>query len=257
MPLVEASIGLTDLGLLRGYGVFDNLRTYHRRPFLFDEHLARFRHSAKKVHLKVPYTDEEIKAFSNELLAINQFDESNIKFVLTGGLEGTDLPNFYILAPEFKKLPESCYTQGVKLISYNHERYLPTSKSTNYLTALSLRKWQKEEEAFEILYTTNGKVLEAATSNFFIFNNNKLITPREGVLFGITRNHLIRIAADIFQIEEREIAVRELEEATEAFITSTNKEIVPVVDIDGNKIADGKVGSKTKELLRIFRNSTY
>ncbi len=256
MPLNEAGVSLTDLGLQRGYAVFDFLRTYNGKPFLFDEHLERFKNSAKMLYLEIPYTDVEIRDISNELLIRNKFEESNIKFMLTGGSEADHHANFYVVVTELIRLPETVYSKGVKVLTYEHERYFPEAKTTNYVTALSLKKWQNSEGAFEILYTSKGRVLEGTTSNFFIIQNDKLVTPNEDILFGMTRNFVIKIAREHFDVEEREINTEELGLASEAFIASTNKEIVPVVNIDGQKVGDGTVGGKTKELMEVFRNYT-
>lgn len=256
IPLNKVSVGLTDLGLLRGYGVFDFLRTYNGKIFLFDEHLKRFRNSAKILNLEIVHTDDEIKDIFNELLAKNNFKESNIKILLTGDLEDDDKTNLYVLVTKLEKPADSLYSEGVKVITHDHKREFPQAKTTNYMMALSLKKWQKKEGAFEILYTYRGSVLEATTSNFFIIQNNKLITPKEDILLGTTRNLLVKIAKKYFDVEEREIKTTELKEISEAFITGTNKELIPIVDIDGKKVGDGIVGNKTKTLMKAFRNYT-
>ena len=101
-PIEEARISLTDLGVTRGYGVFDFLRTYNGKPFLFNEHLERFKNSSKQLNLDIPLSDSQIQEICNELINKNGFEESNVKFVLTGGEEESDQNNLYIMVTEFQ-----------------------------------------------------------------------------------------------------------------------------------------------------------
>ena len=258
LPENKAAINLADLGLLRSYGVFDSLRTYNGKVFLFDEHLVRLKNSAKAINLKIPATDIEIKKIIKKLLSKNKYKESNIRIVLTGGSEekhtGKFSPTFYILVSKLEKLPGHVYSRGIKIITHNYKRDFPRAKTTNYLTSLTLKGLQKQKNAFEILYTYEGCVLEATTSNFFVIKNNKLITPQQNILFGTTRNLVIKLSKKHFDIEERDLSVEELKGISEAFITATNKEIIPVVNIDGKRVGNGSVGPNTKKIMGIFRN---
>jgi branched-chain amino acid aminotransferase len=258
VPEEKASVGLTDLGLVRGYGVFDFLRTYQGKPFLIDEHLQRLKRSADTLNLGMPKSIEEIRAIIEELIKRNKFKESNAKIVITGGPETDDadklFPTLYILISELKRTPGRIYSEGAKVITYRHRRELPEAKTTNYATAFMLKKWQARENAFEILYTHNNKVLEATTSNFFILKGRKLITPDKDILFGITRNLVIELSGNHFDVEERDVGIEDLEEASEAFITATNKEVVPVVRIDDKIIGNGEVGTGTERIMRTFKD---
>ena len=104
------------------------------------------------------------------------------------------------------------------------------------------------------MYTYEGCVLEATTSNFFVIKNNKLITPQQNILFGTTRNLVIKLSKKHFDFEERDLSVEELKGISEAFITATNKEIIPVVNVDGKRVGNGSVGPNTKKIMGIFRN---
>jgi branched-chain amino acid aminotransferase len=95
-------------------------------------------------------------------------------------------------------------------------------------------------------------VLEATRSNFFVFRGDTLITPRTGVLIGITRNVVLSLARGRFTIEERPILLEELSTVDEAFLTSSSKEITPIVQIDNWTIGDGKPGLRTYELEQRF-----
>ncbi len=259
IPEKEAKISINDVGLLRSYAVFEFIKTVNGKPFLFEEHYNRLINSAKSLCLKVPLTQTELEKQIEKLRRKNNFEETTVKFVLTGG-ESEDgitcdfeTPNFFILMRKFPEIPEKLYTKGVKLITHDHKRENSSSKTTSYLTRLKLQKEKDRRSAFEILYVHDGKVFEGATCNFFLFRGNKLITTKDGILKGTTRDLIIELAEKNFQVEERKIKVSEIQKADEAFTTATLRGVVPVVKIDNQKIGDGKVGKKTKKLLKLYK----
>ena len=262
IPSSKALVSIYDIGFLRGYGVFDYLRTYNGKPFLLIEHLKRFRSSAKELSLQVPVNNAGIEKIIQNLLNKNKFKESSLRLVLTGGelVGGLNYnpkkPTFAILVESYHKQPESIFEKGVKLVTYDHQRFLPEAKTVNYITAVLLQQWREKNNAFEILYTNNGKILEPSTSNFFAFIGDTLVTPKNDILIGTTRNLVLKLAKSKFKIEERDLAIKEVSKFTEAFITGTNKEILPVVQINKKMIKKGKVGLNTKYLLELYRKYT-
>lgn len=258
----KAMIHIDDLGLLRGYGVFDVMKTVNGKIFMFDEHFKRLSDSAHYLGVKLPIKKNEIEKIIKKLISKNKISTSkqaSIRIVLTGGRSAdamhfnSDTPTFYILVSEFKPLTENLFKDGIKLATVNHNRDIAETKTTNYIVAVkNINERQKKEKFFEILYVSNDVVLEASTSNFFVFIGDKIITSKDGILKGITRNLLIDLAKKEFEIEERELKVEELNVATEAFIAATNKDIVPVVQINDFKIGSGKPGKNTKRLMKIF-----
>ena len=248
-----------DLGILRGYGVFDVMRTQSGKLFLSEDHWKRLKNSAKELNLKIQISKEEFQEIITKLLKLNRFKESIIRTVLTGGMSknGFDFENketFYILIEKFKPLPRECFSQGVNVITLEYLRDVPEAKITNYIAAIKNQKKKNKKKALEIIYTNKGKALEMSTSNFFIVKKGQLITPQKNILFGITRKLVIKLAKENgFDIQEREIKTGELFSADEVFLTATNKDIVPVVKIDNKKVGNGKVGKATKELMKIFQ----
>lgn len=259
MPLVEACLPIDDISILRGYGVFDFLRTVNKKPFHLKDHYERLVNSARVLDLEVPITLGELEKVLTELLQKNNLVEAGFRMVLTGGrlVNGINFskPNFFILTEEWKSLPNELFHQGAKLISCCYCRILPEAKNTNYLLAVKKQKEKKEQQALEILYLDReGNILEASTSNFFAFLDDKLITPQENILFGITRKIIIELAKDILPVRERQLSLEEVKKASECFITATNKDVVPVVRIDDNIIGSGVPGPKTKILMQRYRN---
>lgn len=253
----NAKFGLDDLGVLRGYGVFDFLRTYNGKPFLMKEHLDRFEESARKLNMTVPVSRKDIEKAAYTLIKKNGFSETCLRFVLTGGPSKNaffvEEPTFFILAEKSESLPARLYSKGVSVFTHEHLREIPEAKTNNYMVAVKMRNLKKNKRFFEMLYTHDGNILEAATSNFFLVRANSLITPKDNILIGTTRNFVLSLAKKDFRIEERAVRIQELKESDEAFLTATNKEILPVVEIDGVPIGAGKVGPHTKELQRRFR----
>jgi branched-subunit amino acid aminotransferase/4-amino-4-deoxychorismate lyase len=262
VPLNKAGIHPTDLGFLRAYGVFDFMITYNGKPFLFKEHFQRLKSSAKLLNLKL-LTERSLYRTIKILLAKNKFKEASIRIVLTGGRSRDGMhfhsssPTLFILTDELKKISPRIYKKGVKLITLNYQREIPEAKTLNYIPAVRLFNGQiKKKRAFEILYVYNNHILECSTSNFFIFRNDTLITPQKDILKGITRHLVLKLAKKRFKIQKRMLMFNELKLATEAFLTASNKEIVPVIKIDNFKIGNGKVGKNTKELMKIFHEFT-
>lgn len=259
----KALIHLNDLGVLRGYGVFDVMKTINGKIFLFDEHFKRLNESADYLGIRLPAGKIEIEAIIKKLISRNKIKQASIRIVLTGGRSvdaihlNSGAPTFYILVSEFKPLKPDLYKNGIKLSMVNHSRDAAEIKTTNYVEAVrSINKRQKKEKFFEILYVSNGVVLEAATSNIFSFVSNKLIAPKDNILKGITRNLVVKLAKKEFEVEERPLRMDELNLMTEAFISATNKDIVPVVKIDNLKIGNGKPGRNTKRLMELLKKYT-
>lgn len=256
----KAGINLDDLGILRGYGAFEALKTVNNKIFLFDEHFDRLKKASEYLGIRLPATKTEIKEIVSELIKKNKIKNAAVRIVLTGGRSADTMhfnsgsPTFYILVSELSPIKSEFYEKGVNLITLEYFRQMPELKTTSYLRAIKeINKKQKKEKFFEILYTDKGNILECATSNFFIFQGDKLITTKEGVLCGTMRNLVISLAKRKFAVQERAIKIKDLDSATESFITATNKNILPVVKIDSKIIGNRKVGKNTKILLKILK----
>lgn len=259
LPVGKACVATDDLGVLRGYGVFDVLKTVNGKIFLFDKHFERLSGSAKYLGIKLPIGKNETESAIKNLIAKNKIKTASIRIVLTGGRSldamhfDENTPTFYILVSEFKPLASELREKGIKLATVDYSRDMAEVKTLNYIMAVKeINKRQKKEKFFEVLYVSNCLILEAATSNFFVFVGDKLIAPKEGILNGITRNLIIKLAKKEFEVEERKLSFEEMKLATEAFIAATNKDIVPVVQIDDLKIGSGKPGKNTKRLMELF-----
>ncbi len=173
IPFHSAKLRLNDLGVMRGYGVFDFLHTYNGKPFKLKENLQRIRNSAKIIGLSLIYEDKQLIDIIYKLLAKNKFSESDIRLILTGGpsddLLTSTTPTFYIMVSKHKDLPEKIYQHGAKLITYEYQRLFPEAKTLNYITAVKLQPKKISAGAMDILYVFKNKILECSTSNFCLF----------------------------------------------------------------------------------------
>ncbi len=263
-PLDEASISVQDLGVLRGYGVFDFLRTYNGQPFHLKDHLNRLQSSAQQIELDLPHPLEKIEEIVLETLRRNSLPEANIRIVVTGGtsidsIMPEDNPSLIVIISPLHKFPADYYEQGVKVITVELDRYLPTAKTINYLPAVIALKKAKRVGGVEALYVNEqGHILEATTSNFLIFHGSQLIVPKDEILFGITRDVVIPLAEDCdFEVIQRPITFADVEQATEAFLTSSNKEIMPVRQVNEQVIGADTPGPNTRILMEQFKNITW
>jgi|APTNR8051073442_1049403.scaffolds.fasta_scaffold01598_11 D-alanine transaminase/branched-chain amino acid aminotransferase len=257
--VAEANIGVSDLALLRGYGVFDFLAVRQGTPLFLDDYLMRFQRSAGILGLPLPFPLATLRDMVGALVEANGLEDAGIRLVLTGGYSEDGYapasPNLIILEHYLPPKSESVWNQGIKMLSHAHQRELPEAKSINYLTGIQLLDRLKKEGAAEALFHDDGWVRESARSNFFIVTDQgKLITPEKKILHGITRQRILQSAGYLIDIETRELALTEVYAAREAFITSTTKGNLPVVQVDDHLIGNGKPGPVSKAISDLLDN---
>jgi len=259
----NALISAKDITVLRGFGVFDFLITYNKRPFFIKEHVARLENSAREIGLALQHSNEQLCEIVIQTIKKNpHHNESNIRIVYTGGIspdgvtpQGNGI--LMVMVTPKHELPTWWYTEGVKIITVDIERFIPTSKSTNYLSAVFAQQKAHKTGAVEAIYKDReNRLLEGTTTNLFCFKGNKLITPPDDILPGITRSVVIDLTKENYELELRHINVDELKEMDEIFITASNKEIVPVIQVDEMIIGNGKPGDKTCQVMEMFKTYT-
>lgn len=262
VPSDQAVIPVDDLAVLRGFGVFDLVRTYNGKPFFLKEHIERLRHSADEIGLHFPWSTDEMLDIVMATLRKNHHEESNIRMVVTGGsspdfMTPRNNPRLLILVSPIPALPEIWYREGVKIITRVTERFKPGVKSINYIPATVALKEARQQGAVEAVYLDRqGFVLEGTTSNIFAFKGNTLITPGRDILSGITRKVIMDVARELFHIDIRDISREELLASDELFITGTNKGVVPVIQVDNATIGNGKPGPLTRRLIEKLAEHT-
>ena len=246
----EASILITDLSIQRGFGIFDYFRTINNVPVFLDDHLERFYFSASEMFMDIGYSRSDLARLIQELIDKNGVPDSGIRITLTGGYsEDGYLPaksNLLITQSPFSFNTDN-FDKGIKLITYKHQRQLPKVKTIDYLMAIRLQNFIKENNADDVLYYNEKEITECPRSNFFIVTkNDEVITPLENVLKGITRKKILEFSE--FNVREDIINPGEILNSKEAFISSTTKNVLPVLEINGTVIGNGKPGKITREI---------
>ena len=258
LPAHEASLGLHDLALLRGYGIFDFFVFEYFHPRFLEDYLDRFFRSAAYLGLQSPVSRAEFRTSILQLIAANQQEKGGIRLVLTGGYSEDGftpgLGNIFILQSAFVAQPAHQFDSGVRVITYQHQRELPLVKSLNYLTGINLLPFLREQQADFVLFHDGTYVRESDRSNFFILNDaGQLLTPKENVLAGITRAKIIELAkVHGIPVEEREVTLAELATAREAFLTSSTKGALPVTLLNGQPVGNGLPGPVSQQLQAAF-----
>jgi branched-subunit amino acid aminotransferase/4-amino-4-deoxychorismate lyase len=262
----EALLHVSDLSMQRGYAVFDFFRTVNGVPLFLNDHFDRLYASAEAMHLPMKKSRVELSVIIRELIKRSALTEAGIRIMLTGG-ESSDSyhpaePNLLISCNPLKTATQADFEKGYSVITHEYQRELPHVKSINYLMAVWLQPMLKEKQADDILYYNKESITEFPRSNVFIITaDNKLVTPANKILKGITRKNILLLAADILPVEERDISIDELINANEVFLTSTSKRIMPIIKADNKTFGSGKPGVVTTMLyhkfLELERSATH
>ena len=245
----DAKISVSDLAIQRGFGIFDFLKTINHKPIFLEDHFDRFYNSAKEMHLSIDVDRVQLKASIDKLMEKNNIPNAGLKFILTGGFsdDGYTMtkPNLILLQSPFQIDP-AAFDKGIKLVTYQHQRQLPTIKTIDYLQAIRLQTYIKENLADDVLYHDHGFIRECPRANFFIIKGNHIITPKNGILRGITRSKILGLSIKGYTISAQDFNLDDLATADEAFITSSTKNALPVLAVDGKSVGDGKPGKITR-----------
>lgn len=264
----DAKISVFDHGLLYGDGVFEGIRTYSGKAFCLKEHVDRLYESAKAIRLNIPMSKQEMIDAINHTVAVNGLSDGYVRVVVTRGAgylgldpAKTSNPQVIIIADTIQLYPAELYEKGLSIVTVstirNHPNALnPRIKSLNYLNNILAKIEAVDAGASEALMLNHkGEVAECSGDNIFIVRRGTLYTPptEAGILEGITRNVVIRLARDAgYPVEERPLVRHDVYIADECFLTGTAAEIVPVVQCDGRTIGDGKPGPITRDLRKRF-----
>jgi branched-chain amino acid aminotransferase len=270
----HARVSVFDHGFLYGEGVYETLRTYNGQPFLFDHHMRRLRNSAGMLALPIPISDAEIATRFLDTMQAGGLvggpgKEAYIRLMVTRGVGELSYdpavcrePSIVVIVKPQVDPPAEVFEHGVAVAIVSTVRNHPGTvnpliKSNNLLNnALAMQEAVRRGAYEGIMRNYRGELAEGTTSNLFIVKNGAALTPPldAGLLPGITREFLFEIGAEQ-RIEVREAVLldEDLFGADEAFLTSTTREIVPIVQVDDRPIGSGRPGPLTGTLLEAFR----
>jgi D-alanine transaminase/branched-chain amino acid aminotransferase len=257
VPAARAGLPLTDLTIRRGYGAFDFLRVEGGVPLFVDDHMARFEHTAEMLGLAPRPTSDALRRHVADVIAANGAGSYGLQLFLTGGdpVDGfaPGTPRTLVLAVDLPSYDEALYVGGAALLPHRFVRDLPEAKTTNYFTAVRLAERMRAANAIDVLYHDGERMLETTRCNVVIATpDGGLATPGRDVLPGVSRGRLLRALAGTTPVATRDVGMDELTAASEAFLTSTTKGIMPVVRVGDVTIGDGRPGPATREAADAF-----
>jgi branched-chain amino acid aminotransferase len=269
VPKDEAKVSVYDHGLLYGDGVFEGIRVYGGKVFLLKEHIARLYESARAIRLEIPVDPATLTRQVTETVAANGIGDGYVRLVVTRGagtlgldIRRTSHPQVIIIADTITMYPDDLYQNGMKLITAstirNHPQALSARiKSLNYLNNILAKIEGTDAGTVEALMLNHkGEVAECTGDNIFLVKDGILKTPSPdaGILAGITRDAVIRLAREAgITVQECTLIRHDLYVADECFLSGTAAEIIAVVSLDGRTIGAGIPGPMTKNLGDRFK----
>ncbi|HZR24927.1 MAG TPA: aminotransferase class IV [Vicinamibacterales bacterium] len=268
----HAVISVFDHGFLYGEGVYETLRTYNSQPFLFERHMRRLRHSADMMALGIPLSDADIDARFRETMAAAKLSgDAYIRILVTRGVgeltydpAACPVPSIVVIVKPHVNPPADVFAKGVRVslvpVMRNHPKSVsPAIKSNNLLNNALAMQYALKHGGFEgVMRNHRGELAELTQSNLFIVKNGTAMTPpvEAGLLPGITREFLFELGAEHgIPVKEAVLRDEDLLGADEAFLTSTTRELVPIVQVDEHKVGSGVPGPVTQSLLKHFREA--
>ncbi len=211
-------------------------------------HLQRLFIPAMEQGLKPSVDEQGLRSRIASLAKMNLPKESRIRLILTKN-DGT----IYLGIQPFIPLSRRVYENGVQVITAELARKAPRIKDTGFISSSISERAQVGADVFEVLLTKDGNILEGMTSNFYAIKGNTLITARRGILLGVTRRAILRLArGQGMSIQYRSPLMDE--KFHEAFLTSSSRGVVPIISINGKPVGKGRVGKQVEILSKAYQS---
>jgi D-alanine transaminase len=264
LPLSEAKVPVLDRGFIFGDGIYEVIPAYSRQLFRLDEHLQRLQNSLTAVRIHNPYSELEWKQVLYKLLEKNPCEDSSVYLQVTRGVAKRDhafpanvTPTVFAMSNPLITTDVQTFNQGVAAITLDDIRWQYCNiKAITLLANILLRQTAVDEGAAEAILVRDGEVTEGAASNVFIVIDGMIKTPPKGarLLPGITRDLIVELAkVQQLPISEVNFSKTELMAADEIWLTSSTKEIMPVVEVNDKPVGNGQPGPTTRKVFEIFQ----
>lgn len=265
MPDDEARIPVLDRGFIFGDGVYEVIPVYGGKLFRFEEHLQRLQNSLDALKINNPLSRDQWETTLTELIRQNGDGDQSLYLQITRGSAKRDhalpqniTPTVFAMCNELKPLPADIINNGVAAITLDDIRWQRCHiKAISLLPNVLLRQEALDQGAAEAILIRDGQATEGAASNLFAVIDSVITTPPKGPLLlpGITRDLVLELAASHdLPNQEKDIALTELQQADEIWLTSSTKEILSVTQLDGNPVGDGKPGPLYKQMLTLYQD---
>ena len=265
LPQSQAKVSVLDRGFLFGDGVYEVIPVFSGKPLRLNKHLERLQRSMNRVLLKNPLTQEQWQEIFQTLLDSNPGGDRSIYLQVTrGAVPVRDLsisvdvePTVFVMVNDIKPVDFARLENGIEAVTVDDFRWKACDiKSISLIANVMIRLRANELNVMDAVMVRDGLVTEGTASNIFVVHHGIISTPPKSdcLLPGITRDLVIELAlANGFKLEERDINQDELETADEIWLTSSTREIAPVVKLDNHVIGDGVAGEYWKKIIAIYQ----
>ncbi len=255
-----------DRGFLFGDGVYEVIPVYGGRLFRLTHHLKRLRHSLDGVRIANPLSDVAWETMLTELVSRNEGLDQAVYLQVTRGVAPRRdhafpkncSPTLFAMSTAMPEAVDIDSVTGIAAITLPDIRWkLCNLKAITLLPNVLLRQQALDSDGAEAILINDGLAIEGAASNLFIVNNGLLITPGNGpdLLPGITRDLIIELAANhAIPFREADITQQELFSADEIWLTSSTREISPVIRLDDNVISSGVPGPMWRRMINLYQD---
>ena len=265
LPIAEAKVPVLDRGFIFGDGVYEVVPVYSKVPFRLEEHLARLERSLAAVGIRNPYTREQWQGFVAGIVERQPFEDQAVYFQVTRGVAKRDHafpknaePTVFMMSNPLVAPPAAVVEKGAAAITAQDNRWLRCDiKSISLIGNVLLRQLSAEVDAVETILFRDGKLTEASSSNVFVIKGGVIYSPpkNELILPGITYDVVVELArANNLPLEFRAISEADVRGADELWVTSSSKEVLAVVTLDGKTVGDGKPGPVFKRMFKLYQD---
>ena len=264
LPLEEARVPVLDRGFIFGDGVYELVPVYSRVPFRLDEHLARLERSLGETRIRNPYSRAQWREIIYRLIDAQPFDDQGVYFQVTRGVAKRDHafpkgvePTVFMMANPLVTPPRELVEKGAAAVSAHDNRWLRCDiKSISLIGNCLLRQVSAEAGAAETILFRDGKLTEASASNVFAVKRGVILTPPKSslILPGITYDVITELAqANALPLEARDVQEAEVRGADEIWVTSSSKEVLAVITLDGREVGDGRPGPLFARMYQLYQ----
>jgi len=264
MPLEEARVPVLDRGFIFGDGVYELVPVYSRVPFRMDEHLARLERSLASVRIRNPYSRAEWRDIILQLVARQSFEDQGVYFQVTRGVAKRDhafpkdaAPTVFVMSNPLVNPPQELVERGAAAVTAVDDRWLHCDiKSISLIGNCLLRQASADVGAAETILFRDRRLTEASASNVFVVRDGVILSPPKSglILPGITYDVISEIARSAgLPIEFRDVSEPEVRSADEVWVTSSSKEVLAIVALDGKPVGGGKPGPVFRRVYVLYQ----
>jgi D-alanine transaminase len=265
MPIEQATVPVLDRGFIFGDGVYELVPVYSRVPFRIDEHLARLERSLHEVRIRNPYSRERWREIIAQLIAQQPYEDQGVYFQVTRGVAKRDHafpkgvePTVFIMSNPLVNPPAELIEAGARAVTAADFRWLRCDiKSISLIGNCLLRQLSADVGAVETILLRDGQLTEASASNVFIVKGGVVRGPAKSslILPGITYDVVIELAQGAgMPLDIGEVSERDLRAADEIWVTSSSKEVLAIVELDGKPIGEGRPGPAFRRMYQLYQD---